>query len=95
MLSPAHLEVIKEQYGAGGKKIAFTAIGTSGTLGIAIEGEPGYYPIPDYWHHDPNYHSLSEYADKLNTEVLGLNEREAAGIIITTMRGAVSPKAGA
>ena len=93
MLRESHVKVIKEQYGAG-KRIAFTAIGTSGTLGVAVEGESGYYPIPDYWHHDPDYNSLSNYANKLNLDILGLDPREASNIVITTMRGAVSPKAG-
>ena len=85
MLSPAHIEAIKDSF--EGKRLAFHPIGSSGTLGIAVENERGYNPVPDYWHHDPNYNTLTEYADKLNTEYLGLTEREASEIVITTMRG--------
>ncbi len=87
MLRDSHVESIMEKWGDG-KRIAFTAIGTSGTLGIAVEGEGGYFPIPDYWHHDPNYDTLNEYADKLNSEHLGLSVREAMEIVVSTMRGA-------
>ena len=90
MLSQAHIEIIKEQYSDPDKRIAFTAIGSTGTLGIAVENESGYYPIPDYWHHEVYYPDLCSYADKLNTENLELTEKEAANIVISTLRGALS-----
>lgn len=87
MLREAHIEAIVEQWG-GGKRIAFTALAATGTLGIAVENEPGYYAVPDYWHQDPNYDSLSAYADELNAAI-GLSPPAASDIVVSSMRKSV------
>ncbi len=86
-LQPKHLVSMMEQYSDScRKRIAFVAIQLSGTLGVAVESECGFYQIPPYWYHNSDTEALTRYANKLNSDVLGLSVDEATAIIASTMK---------
>jgi hypothetical protein len=70
-----------------GKAYAYTAImsGDVYGLGLAVANEPGYHPIPLHWANFPTFDSAHGEADRLNRELLDLNERAAARIVCSSM----------
>jgi hypothetical protein len=71
-----------------GKRWAFVAVlgeANPARLGVAVAGEPGYYPIPEFWCHADDYGVMRAHADALNAE-RGLDLRSAAQIVASTMR---------
>ena len=68
--------------------MAFVAImvdGGRGTVGVAYQGESGYYRLgnmPEF----ETYPEAQKYAEELNTERLGLSTLEAWQIIASSMR---------
>jgi hypothetical protein len=74
-----------------GKKYAFTAVITGDDefpygLGVAVENEPGYYPIPAHWAHSTEYERMCNHADVLNAQ-LGMTPRQSMKIIASSMKG--------
>lgn len=68
------------------KRIAYVAIVNSDgyTLGVAEEGEPGYYPLRDA----PKFNSYAEAsatASLRNVEELGLTVKEGLSIALSSM----------
>lgn len=84
-LKPCHIITIQAKFGDKFKRPAFVA--TMQGLGIAVEHEFGYWPIPDYWYSENDFHKASAYADELNREVFSLEPDDAMTIITSTMRG--------
>ena len=71
-----------------GRRWAFVpVIGESyeARLGVAVAGEPGYYPIPELWCHADDYEEMRAHADALNAE-RGLDARSAMPIVASSMR---------
>ena len=54
-------------------------------LGIAIANEQGYIPIPLYWCRGEDYEQMQEHAKALNAELFGLDAKEAAKIVCSSM----------
>lgn len=76
-----------------GKRIAFIAIhhnheghaGSGCGMGIAVENEKGFHPVPIYLFKAESHLKADVRADELNRKVLNLNEAAAARIVGTTM----------
>lgn len=71
-----------------GRRWAFVAVigeDNPAALGVAIENEAGYHPIPEHWAHAANLHTMQTHADELNAEE-GLDPRAAAQIVASSMR---------
>jgi hypothetical protein len=87
-ITSTHLEAaLIDQHVAGhfhGKSYAFSAVYNDGpALGVAVANESGYHPL------GKQFDSMDEaqrWADGLNAHI-GIDERRAAEIIISTMRG--------
>lgn len=82
-LTDAQIETIVERHGGQFKRPAFVPTLTG--LGIAIEHESGYFPVPDFWYQWPIYNDNAEYAEKLNYDIFGLTADNAFTIIASTM----------
>lgn len=70
-----------------GKRFAFLAVvgeNYPARLGAAVENEPGYYPIPEFWAHADSFDAMQAHADRLNAE-MGITEREAEHLVLTSM----------
>lgn len=56
-------------------------------LGVAVEGEKGFYPLPKFYFAHEDYDVASDKADALNYYVLKLKNDRACQIIGSTMGG--------
>ena len=83
-LTDVQVEALKEKHGGQFQRAAFVA--TVSGLGIAIEHERGYFPVPDAWYSNPDFRSSSQYADELNREVFDLEPDHAMIIVASSMR---------
>lgn len=86
-LRPVYATVIEQKFPE--KPYAYTAVNTEdgAGLGVAVVNERGYWPIPTYWFVVPKYDDAAAEADRLNKEVLGLDYKMAAKIVMSSMRG--------
>lgn len=69
-----------------GKRFAFLAVigeRYAARLGAAVEGEPGYYPVPEVWAHSDCMKTLQDHADRLNAH-MGLSREDAARVVAST-----------
>lgn len=69
-----------------GKRHAFLAVigdRFPAALGVAVEHEPGYYPVPEVWAHSDCMREMQLHADRLNS-AMRIDDREAAKIVATT-----------
>ena len=85
ILHPGALRSIQEML--KGKAYAFTAVVSDEAafaLGVAVQGEPGYWPIPVQMASSPMWEAMNSAATRLN-ENLGLSEQEAIAIVSSTM----------
>jgi hypothetical protein len=57
-------------------------------LGIAVEGERGYTPLPVSAAHASDFHAMQDEADRLNRDVLCLDHTRAAEIVGSSARTA-------
>lgn len=55
-------------------------------LGVCIEGENGYYPISHLFCGGDDYNTMSDYADELNEDKLGLSIERSMSIVGSSMR---------
>jgi hypothetical protein len=55
-------------------------------LGIAYANEPGYAKVPMTWCNSDSYEEMSDYADKMNKELFGLEVIQALDIVSSSMR---------
>jgi hypothetical protein len=92
-LTDDRIEAIKEKYSGQFKRAVFVAVvlktatpkGGIG-LGIAIEHDRGYWPVPGYWYEANDFSVASSYADELSLEVFGINADDAMTVIASTMK---------
>ena len=85
ILHPGALRSIQEML--KGKAYAFTAVVSDEAafaLGVAVQGDPGYWPIPVQMASSPMWEAMNSAATRLN-ENLGLSEQEAIAIVSSTM----------
>jgi hypothetical protein len=71
-----------------GKRWAYVAVTGEDhpvALGVAIEGEAGYHPVPEGWAHAANHVLMQGHVDQLNAAE-GLDRKAAAQIVASTMR---------
>lgn len=97
MLKPLTKEAIADQEieaKFAGKMWAYTAVvGDYGyQLGIAVENEPGYTPVPGFFCHGDDYMEMCDHADALNTE-RSIDPREGGRIVASSMRAGKIAKA--
>lgn len=74
-----------------GKRFAFLAIvgeNYPARLGAAVEHEPGYYPIPEFWAHADSLADMQAHADHLNAE-MGFSVRDAEHLVLTSMSAGI------
>lgn len=83
-LTDAHVAALSAKHGGQFQRAAFVA--TVSGLGVAIEHERGYYPVPDAWYSNPDFSKASQYADELNREVFELEPDQAMIIVASSMR---------
>lgn len=69
---------------AEGKGYAFAGTAAGG-LGVVIEGEPGYYPVPESFFSRATYAEASDYAENLN-KFIGLDEEKALLMVLGSMK---------
>lgn len=85
VLHPGVLRSLKEMF--KGQTFAFTAVvadeGGYG-LGIAVQGEPGYWPVPTHLAFSPMWEAMNIGASKLNQH-LGLSAEKATAVVTSTM----------
>jgi len=55
-------------------------------LGIAVENEPGYHPVPVFWCNGDSYDEMAQHADELNRDILLIGQKRAAEIVMSSMR---------
>ncbi|ARJ65966.1 hypothetical protein WV31_10030 [Magnetospirillum sp. ME-1] len=84
ILPPRSLDAVRELF--QGKRIAFTAVvGEDGFgLGVALEGEPGYWPIPEHLA-TGDWEEMNRAAGAINRH-LGLSDDDAIRIVTSSMR---------
>lgn len=83
-LTDYQIEALKEKHGGQFQRAAFVA--TVSGLGVAIEHERGYFPVPAIWYSQPDFNKASQYADELNREVFDLEPDQAMIIVASSMR---------
>jgi len=84
ILPQASMEAVREIF--HGKTIAFTAVVAEGGfgLGVTLEGEPGYWPIPTDLASSKSWEAMNDAATTIN-RFLGLSDEDAMRIVTSTM----------
>lgn len=71
-----------------GKRWAFVAVTgerRAAALGVAVQDEAGYHPVPEHWAWADDLGEMQMHAEALNAAE-GLDGRTAAQIVASTMR---------
>lgn len=56
-------------------------------LGVAVEGERGFYPVPKFYYTSDDYEAAGARADQLNRDTLHLSTERAIDITLSSMAG--------
>ena len=81
-LTQSQIQATVNVHKKSGRAIAF--VGTCAGLGIAYQGEPGYWPV--LWYSCPDFFQNMRYAHRLNADYLDLDEDASYEIIASSMR---------
>ena len=82
---------LSEKFGCRPWAFAPVVLGGGGYgLGVAVAGEPGYYPIPAKWCRADSYEDAAQHAEELNAA--HLDPDEAAEIVASSMRAGAKPR---